>query len=37
MIYAKSRPNKPVPDFYCDNERAMADIVACAAEDPLPA
>ena len=37
LIYAKSRPNKPVPDFYCDNERAMADIVACAAEDPLPA
>jgi hypothetical protein len=37
LIYAKSRPNKPVPDFYCDNERAMADIVACAAEDSLPA
>jgi hypothetical protein len=37
LIYAKSRPNKPVPDFYCDNENAMADIVACAAEDPLPA
>ena len=32
LIYAKSRPDKPVPDFYATNEAAMADIVKCAAE-----
>ena len=36
LIYAKSRPNKPIPDFYTDNETAMADLKKCAAEDPLP-
>jgi len=32
MIYAASRPDKLPPDFYADDEAAMADIVACAAE-----
>jgi len=32
LIYAKSRPDKPIPDFYATNEAAMADIVKCAAE-----
>jgi hypothetical protein len=36
LIYAASRPAKPVPDFHVDNETAMADIVRCAAEDPIP-
>ena len=31
LIYAKSRPNKPVPDFYASDTEAMADIQACAA------
>jgi hypothetical protein len=35
LIYAMSRPNKPVPDFYADNGTAMADIVRCAAADPI--
>ena len=30
LIYAVSRPDKPVPDFFADNETAMADIVKCA-------
>ena len=33
LIYAKSRPGKPVPDFYCDNEKALASIRADAAEE----
>lgn len=32
LIYAASRPDKPVPSFYCSDEAAMDDIVACAAE-----
>lgn len=32
LIYAASRPGKPIPDFYCDNTSAMADLKACAAE-----
>ena len=32
LIYAKSRPNKPIPNFYASNEDAMKDIEACAAE-----
>ena len=31
LIYAASRPGKTVPDFYCNDEAAMADIRACAA------
>jgi hypothetical protein len=30
LIYAVSRPGKPVPNFYVSNENAMADIIACA-------
>ena len=30
LIYAASRPGKPVPDFYCEDDAAMADIEACA-------
>ncbi len=30
LIYAKSRPDKPIPNFYANDEEAMADIVACA-------
>lgn len=36
LIYAASRPNKKQPNFFASNEKAMADIKACAAEDPLP-
>lgn len=32
LIYAASRPDKPVPNFYATNAAAMVDIVACAAE-----
>jgi hypothetical protein len=32
LIYAASRPGKPIPNFYDDNEEAMADIRRCAAE-----
>lgn len=32
IIYAASRPNKPVPDFYADTADAMASIRADAAE-----
>jgi hypothetical protein len=32
MIYAVSRPDKPLPDFHASDARAMADIEACAAE-----
>ncbi|MEO6326238.1 MAG: hypothetical protein ABIT01_13325, partial [Thermoanaerobaculia bacterium] len=37
IIYAVSRPGKPVPDFYGGTADALADINACAAADPLPA
>lgn len=30
LIYIKSRPDEPVPDFYCDNDEALDDIKACA-------
>jgi hypothetical protein len=30
LIYAVSRPNMPVPDFYASNEDALADIEKCA-------
>jgi hypothetical protein len=32
LIYAASRPGKPVPNFYASNSDAMDDIRACAAE-----
>jgi hypothetical protein len=32
LIYAMSRPEKPIPNFYATNEAALADIKACAAE-----
>ena len=32
LIYHASRPDKRIPDFYCDDATAMADIKACAAE-----
>lgn len=32
LIYAASRPDKPVPDFHCSDLDAMADLVNCAAE-----
>lgn len=32
LIYAVSRPGKPIPDFYASNEDALADLRACAAE-----
>ena len=32
LIYAASRPGKPVPNFYATNEDAMADLRACASE-----
>ena len=36
LIYAVSRPGVPIPDFYCSDAAAMADLRACAARDPLP-
>ena len=36
LIYAVSRPGKPVPNWYARNYDAMADLEKCAAEDPLP-
>jgi len=32
LIYAASRPNEPVPDFYATDEEALADIRAHAAK-----
>lgn len=32
LIYAKSRPTKPIPNFCETNEEALADLVKCAAE-----
>ena len=32
LIYAASRPGKPIPNFYASDAVAMADIRACAAE-----
>jgi uncharacterized protein YjbI with pentapeptide repeats len=34
LIYAKSRPDKPVPNFYASDDEAMADIRKCAMEQP---
>ena len=36
LIYAASRPGKPIPDFYASNEAALADMRAAAAEDAAP-
>ncbi|HEY3967249.1 MAG TPA: pentapeptide repeat-containing protein [Planctomycetaceae bacterium] len=33
LIYAASRPNKPIPNFYANDEDAMADLVACASAE----
>ncbi|TAK94532.1 pentapeptide repeat-containing protein, partial [Patescibacteria group bacterium] len=32
LIYAASRPGKPIPDFYASTSAAMADIRKCAEE-----
>lgn len=32
LIYAVSRPGKPIPDFWASNEDTLADLRACAAE-----
>jgi uncharacterized protein YjbI with pentapeptide repeats len=32
LIYAASRPDKPIPNFFASNEDAMADMRQCAAE-----
>jgi hypothetical protein len=32
LIYAASRPNQPVPNFYASNDEAMADLIACAGQ-----
>jgi hypothetical protein len=32
LIYAKSRPDKPIPNFTASDEDALADMRACAAE-----
>jgi len=37
LIYAASRPDQPVPDFYVSTDSALADLEACAERDPLPA
>ena len=37
LIYAASRPNKPIPDFYATDDDAMADIERCAAEQEASA
>jgi hypothetical protein len=33
LIYAASRPGKPVPNFYASTEEAFADIKKCAEEE----
>ena len=33
LIFAKSYPSQMVPDFYADNETALADIKWCASEE----
>ena len=37
LIYAASRPGQRVPDFFADNENAMADMRKCAAAAPAVA
>ncbi len=32
LIYAASRPGKPIPSFYASNDATLADLRACAAE-----
>ncbi len=34
LIYAASRPDKPIPDFYAGTAEALADIKACAGVAP---
>ena len=36
LIYAASRPEQRIPDFYSSNDDTMSDIRAGAAADPLP-
>jgi hypothetical protein len=36
LIYAASRPGKPIPDFHTTNTLALADLEAGAAGDPMP-
>jgi len=36
LIYLKSRPGQPHPDFFASNEDALFDIKKCASENPLP-
>jgi hypothetical protein len=33
LIFARNYPNQKVPDFYCGNETALADINRCADEE----
>ncbi len=33
VIYRSTYPDEPVPDFHASNEKAMADILACAARE----
>ena len=35
LIYAASRPHRPVPNFYASNEEALADLREGAQADPL--
>ena len=35
LIYQKSRPKMPIPNFYASNADAMADLEACAAKETL--
>ena len=36
LIYAASRPNKPIPNFYADNKTAMQSMRDDAAEATAP-
>lgn len=29
LIYAASRPDQPIPNFFCSNERALVDLLSC--------
>lgn len=33
LIYAVSRPDRPIPDFFATTEDAMQDLIASASED----
>ena len=37
LIYAASRPDQKVPNFYASNDEALADLRRGAEADPLPA